>query len=194
MRDKKVLIIDPDFETVKSLHQFLTDLKYQVIVAYDCEQGLSKVKTENPDLVILEAMLPKLTGFDLCTIIYKDLEKNIPVIIISEFYQDFKDVILQKCGATALLKKPVDKEELHYTLFDLFKKNTENNNSDKPQSRNAFLSSFNLESQSGSGNNGKDRKKKSEVEALLKDVLSEFDLEQEKKRPSLRKYRYGIAY
>jgi len=178
MRDKKVLIIDPDFESVKSLHQLLTDFECQVIVAYDGEQGLEKAKTENPDLIILEAMLPKLKGFDICAIIANDFERKIPVIILSEFYQDFKDVILQKFGAIALLKKPVDKEELHYTLFDLLKKSPEK------EAYYPFLSPSRLNGQSDSGNNGKDHNKKIDVDLLFKEILSEFDVKQEKKRLS----------
>ena len=203
MRDKKVLIIDPDFESVKSLHQFLTDFECQVIIAYDGEQGLEKAKTENPDLIILEAMLPKLKGFDICAIIANDFEKKIPVIILSEFYQDFKDVILQKFGAIALLKKPVDKEELHYTLFDLLKKSPEKeaykekmNGKDNirypgvsqlniaSEYLSPFLSPSRLNGQSDAGNNGKDHKKKIDVDLLFKEILSEFDTRQERKRPS----------
>ena len=123
MKDKKILIIDPDFEFVQLLYQFLTDFECQVIIAYNGEQGLEKAKTENPDLIITEAILPGLNGLDICGIIENDFERKIPVIILSKFYQDFKEEILQNSGATALLKKPLDKEELHYTLFDLFKKN-----------------------------------------------------------------------
>jgi DNA-binding response OmpR family regulator len=222
MRDKKVLIIDPDFESVKSLHQLLTDFECQVIVAYDGEQGLEKAKTENPDLIILEAMLPRLKGFDICAIIANDFERKIPVIILSEFYQDFKDLILQKFGAIALLKKPVDKEELHYTLFDLLKKspekevyqekvngkdnarypvvsqlstaseylsavNTGNNGKAKEDTSsqlNAFLSPSGLNGQSDAGNNGKDHKKKIDVDLLFKEILSEFEVRQERKRLS----------
>lgn len=197
MRDKKVLIIDPDFESVKSLHQLLTDFECQVIVAYDGEQGLEKAKTENPDLIILEAMLPKLKGFDICAIIANDFERKIPVIILSEFYQDFKDVILQKFRAIALLKKPVDREELHYTLFDLLKKSPEEeaykekvNGKDNirypgvsqlntaSEYLSPFLSPSRLNGQSDAGNNGKDHKKKIDVDLLLKEILSEFDMRQ----------------
>lgn len=200
MRDKKVLIIDPDFECVKSLHQFLADFECQIIVAYDGEQGLEKAKTENPDLIILEAMLPELKGFDICAIIANDFERKIPVIILSEFYQDFKDMILEKFGAVALLKKPLDEEELHYTLFDLLKKRTEKevyeayreNGNGKDRTRHpgvsqlsaaseylsASFSTSGLNGQSDAGNNGRDHKKKSEVDELFKEILSEFDMRQ----------------
>jgi DNA-binding response OmpR family regulator len=222
MKDKKVLIIDPDFESVKSLHQLLKDFECQVIVAYDGEQGLEKAKTEDPDLIILEAMLPRLKGFDICAIIANDFERKIPIVILSEFYQDFKDIILQKFGAEALLKKPVDKEELHYTLFDLLKKSPENeayrengngkdstrypdvsqlseaseylsaantgNNGkekeDKSSRLNAFISPSGLNGQSDAGNNGKDHKKKIDVDMLFKKIISEFEVRQERKRPA----------
>jgi DNA-binding response OmpR family regulator len=178
MKDKKVLIIDPDFESVKSLHQLLKDFECQVIVAYDGEQGLEKAKTEDPDLIILEAMLPRLKGFDICAIIANDFERKIPIVILSEFYQDFKDIILQKFGAEALLKKPVDKEELHYTLFDLLKKRQEK------EAYSPFISPSGLNGKSDGGNNGKDHKKKIDVDMLFKKIISEFEVRQERKRPA----------
>lgn len=125
MRDKKVLVIDTDFDSVKSLHRFLSSSEFQVIVAYDGEQGLEKAKTENPDLIILDPMLPKLNGMDLCNIISRDFERKIPVIILSKCYSDFKDDILQSFGAGAYLNKPFDKEELFCTIVDVLKEKTE---------------------------------------------------------------------
>lgn len=228
MKDKKILIIDPDFEFVKLLYQFLTDFECRVIIAYDGEQGLEKAKTENPDLIIMEAILPRLNGLDICGIIENDFERKIPVIILSEFYQDFKDEILQKSGAIALLKKPLDREELHYTLFDLLKKNPEKeankekvnainytrypdislldiaseylnagNNGRTREDMSAQLSALpsllKLNGQSDAGNNGKNQKEQIDVDLLLKKILSEFEMRQEKKRPSAKKYAYFLS-
>lgn len=125
MRDKKALVIDTDFDSVKSLHRFLSSSEFQVIIAYDGEQGLEKAKTENPDLIILDPMLPKLNGMDLCNIISRDFERKIPVIILSKCYSDFKDDILHSFGAAAYLNKPFDKEELFFTIVDVLKEKTE---------------------------------------------------------------------
>jgi len=121
MKGKKILVIEPDFESLKSLSKFLIDVKFELISAYDGEEGLRKAKTENPDLVILEPRLPKMNGFDLCSIITKDFEKKIPVIILTEFFQDFKAEILHSFGAAAYLNKPFEKEKLFYTILDLLK-------------------------------------------------------------------------
>ncbi len=125
MKDKKILAIEPDFESLKSLSRFLLDAEFEVITAYDGEEGLRKAKTENPDLVILEPRLSKLDGFDLCSIITKDFERKIPVIILTEFFQDFKAEILHTFGAAAYFRKPYDKEELFHAILDLLKEGEE---------------------------------------------------------------------
>lgn len=121
MKGKKILVIEPDFESLKFLSKFLLDAKFELIFAYDGEEGLRKAKTENPDLVILEPRLPKMNGFDLCSIITKDFEKKIPVIILTEFFKDLKAEILHSFGAAAYLNKPFEKEKLFYTILDLLK-------------------------------------------------------------------------
>jgi len=125
MKGKKILVIEPDFESLKSLSRFLLDAKFEVITAYDGEEGLEKAKAENPDLVILEPRLPKMNGFDLCSIIAKDFERKIPVIILTEFFQDFKTEILQSFGAAGFLSKPFEKEKLFYKILDLLKESDE---------------------------------------------------------------------
>lgn len=121
MKGKKILVIEPDFESLKSLSRFLLDAKFDVITAFDGEEGLKKAKKENLDLIILEPRLPKMSGFDLCSIITKDFERKIPVVILTEFFQDFKADILKSFGAAAYLNKPFEKEKLFYTLLDLLK-------------------------------------------------------------------------
>lgn len=165
MRDKKILLIDPNFETVRSLCKFLTNMtnvKIEVSIAYDGEDGLKKVKSENPDLIILDPMLPKLNGLDLCNIIARDFEKKIPVIILSRFYSDFKEEILKSFGAAAYLNKPFEKEELYYTIIDLLKERkkgddekgipTVKKNAKKPVKKNEGNSPAVVR---GDGNNGK---------------------------------------
>ena len=118
---KKILIIDFDKRSLLSLSKHLQAEGYDVIAATDGEEGLEKFKFENPDLVITEAMLPKLHGFDLCLKINCELSRKVPVIIITGIYREplYKSEALQFYGASAYLEKPYRTEELHSTILNL---------------------------------------------------------------------------
>jgi DNA-binding response OmpR family regulator len=81
---KKVLIVDDDKNTVKFLSVALEENGYEAASAYDGKEGLDKVASEKPDLIILDVMMPKRTGF----VVFKQLRKKeefkgIPVIMLT---------------------------------------------------------------------------------------------------------------
>ena len=80
----KLLIVDDDRDIVELLHKKLVQEGYEVVVAFDGEEALLKVKEDNPDVILLDLMLPKLNGFEvLKEIREKFKDKWRPVIIIS---------------------------------------------------------------------------------------------------------------
>jgi DNA-binding response OmpR family regulator len=124
MKDLKVLVIDPDFDYLQLISQFLAAEGFHVVAATDGEEGLRKAMIESPDLILIEPMLSKLHGFTLCNIVSKEFKKKIPVIILTNHYQDarFKKEAIQIYGAAAYLKRPVMKKELRSTIFDVLGK------------------------------------------------------------------------
>ena len=81
---KKVLVIDDDTNVVKFLTLALEENGYDALSAQDGKEGLEKVKSEKPDLLILDVMMPKRTGFVLFKQLRKDEEfKDIPVIMVT---------------------------------------------------------------------------------------------------------------
>ncbi len=62
---KKVLVVEDEPELVKALEVRLKTQNYEVITAFDGEEGLRKAREENPDLIILDLMLPKMDGFNV---------------------------------------------------------------------------------------------------------------------------------
>ncbi len=81
---KKVLVIDDDENTVKFLSVALEENGYQALGAYDGKEGLEMIKSENPDLIILDVMMPKKTGFTLFQSLRKSEEhKDLPVIMLT---------------------------------------------------------------------------------------------------------------
>ena len=80
----KLLVVDDDRDIVEVLKKRLAQEGYEVAVAYDGEEALLKLKEENPDVVLLDLMMPKLNGFEvLKEIREKYIDKWRPVIIIS---------------------------------------------------------------------------------------------------------------
>ena len=80
----KLLVVDDEKDIVETLRKKLLEEGYEVVVAFDGEEALVRVKEDNPDIILLDLILPKLPGFEVLKEIrekYKD--KWRPIIIIS---------------------------------------------------------------------------------------------------------------
>lgn len=124
MAKKKVLLIDFDSEFVKFLSKLLSDIGYEIFVASDGLAGFEKFNALHPDLVIMEAMLPKFHGFELCSRITSNPLKRTPVIIVTAIYKDavYKTEALCSLGASAFFEKPVNPEPLLNKVIELIGK------------------------------------------------------------------------
>jgi DNA-binding response OmpR family regulator len=134
MKDLKVLVIDPDFDYLQLISQFLSADGFHVVTATDGEEGLRKAMIESPDLILIEPMLSKLHGFTLCNIVTKEFKKKIPVIILTNHYQEarFKKEAIQVYGAAAYLTRPIMKKEMRATIFDVLGKKSMEGVEEKP--------------------------------------------------------------
>jgi TonB family protein len=121
MRNEKILVVEFEENSLNSLLQTLQTEGFQVVTAKDGHEGLLMFESENPDLVILEPMLLKLHGFDLCRKISKDSSKKTPVIITTGFYkgEHYKSEAIETFGASAFFEKPYKNEELMVTIHEL---------------------------------------------------------------------------
>ncbi len=119
---KKILVID-DSKTIRLMMEAgLTKEGYEVITAIDGEDGLIKAFTENPNLIVLDVMMPKLNGFQVCRKIKRDERTlHIPVLILTA--QDQKEEILEgfNAGADEYLCKPFKFDELLRQVKTLLK-------------------------------------------------------------------------
>lgn len=83
-KEYKILIVDDDKDIVERLEAKLKREGYKTVVAYDGRKALTKVSKDDPDIVLLDLMLPKLNGFDVLKKIRKEHnERWRPVIIVS---------------------------------------------------------------------------------------------------------------
>lgn len=81
---KKILFIEDEFDLQKSVGEFLKEKGYKVIHALDGEIGLKLAKEENPDLILLDIILPKINGFEVLKKLKGEEEtKDIPIIVLT---------------------------------------------------------------------------------------------------------------
>ena len=119
----QILIVDFDDESTLALSEYLKSEGFDISTAGDGELGLEKCKGEHPDLVVVEPMISKLHGFELCSIISHDFNGQIPVVILTKFYREeqFKIEAMSAYGASAFLSKPFKGPEILSTINDLLK-------------------------------------------------------------------------
>ena len=109
----KVLIVDDEELNVDYLEQRLEDLDYQIITASDGQKALDKIRSDQPDLILLDLMMPVLDGFAVLSEVKSDASlRDIPVIIISADHDSKSIVRGIKQGADDYLTKPVNAELL----------------------------------------------------------------------------------
>jgi DNA-binding response OmpR family regulator len=119
---KRILIVDDEEGIVKIVKMYLEHHHYEVITANDGQEGLDKVKTDKPDLIVLDLMLPKMNGYKVCGLLKKDTRyAKIPIILFSAKSQE-KDIKLgQEVGADAYLTKPFESDVLLAKIKELIK-------------------------------------------------------------------------
>ena len=121
---KKILLVDDEVDMVALVTLRLEAAGYDVVSAYDGEEALEKTKAEKPDLIILDVMLPKLNGYQVCEKIKNDKElSKIPIAMFSALSskQNIEDA--EKLKADAYITKPFEPQELLNTIKNLLGKN-----------------------------------------------------------------------
>ncbi len=123
MPDKKVLIVDYDSRAVETIVRLLQPYGVRAETASDGLTAWEKYLLEKPDLVVLEAILPKLHGFDLTKRIVQDARGTIPVIIVTGLYRgpQYRHEALTSFGAAEYFEKPLDEVRFLHCALGLLK-------------------------------------------------------------------------
>jgi DNA-binding response OmpR family regulator len=117
---KKILIIDDEQDFIKMLELRIKSAGYEVVTACDGMDGLEKARAEKPDLIILDVMLPKMNGDEVCRMLKFDTNyRKIPIIILTARAQKKDEVRAMEAGADAYLQKPFEPNILLDKIRDL---------------------------------------------------------------------------
>jgi len=109
----KILVVDDEVKNVKLLEALLLPRGYEVVKASDGEEALRQVQQEQPDLVLLDVMMPLLDGFEVCKRLKDNAETClIPVVIMTALDQVADRIKGIEAGADDFLTKPVHRDEL----------------------------------------------------------------------------------
>lgn len=120
--DYKILIVDDVVSNVLLLKILLSNEKYQVCTANCGNMAIEQAKAEKPDLILLDVMMPDITGFDAAQILKKDPETtHIPIIFLTALNNPSDLVHGFQVGANDFLTKPFNKEELVVRVFHQIK-------------------------------------------------------------------------
>ena len=108
---KTVLIVEDEKNIVDILRFNLQREGYRTVEAYDGADGLAKARSENPDIILLDVMLPKMIGFDVCRTLREE-GNNVPVIILTAREEEADKVLGLEIGADDYITKPFSMREL----------------------------------------------------------------------------------
>jgi len=119
----KILIVDDETQFVDMMQIRLEASGYEVISAHDGKEGLEKTRSEKPDLIVLDLMMPVMDGYTMLKELRKDEQiKDILVILCTaKSHRDDEDNS-QKAGADAYIKKPFESHEFLAKIEKLLKK------------------------------------------------------------------------
>jgi len=110
MNASSILVIDDDVKLCELLREYLARFNYEVLAAHDSVSGLAHIKKQQPDLVVLDVMIPEVDGFEVLREIRKS--SKLPVIMLTARGETSDKVVGLELGADDYLAKPFEPREL----------------------------------------------------------------------------------
>src|SRR5690554_5689415 len=130
--EKKVLVIEDEPSIVTLLQYNLNKAGFHVITASDGEEGLNKALTENPDFILLDLMLPKMDGLDVC----KELRLrhiDTPILMLTAKDDEFDKVLGLELGADDYLTKPFSPREVVARVKAILRRTSKTSSAEKQE-------------------------------------------------------------
>ena len=109
----QILVVDDEPDVVSVIQHKLVDEGFEVLCAYDGISALDMVETEKPDLILLDIMMPMMSGYEVCEQIKANpVTQNIPVICFTSAHAAKARIQSMRVGAVTMLEKPFLPAEL----------------------------------------------------------------------------------
>ena len=125
----KILIVDDDENICELLRLYLEKDGFLTVVANDGEQAVEYNEKYNPDLILLDIMLPKLDGWQVCREIRKT--SNVPIIMLTAKGETFDKILGLELGADDYISKPFDTKEVIARIKAVLRRTNDNDKNDK---------------------------------------------------------------
>lgn len=117
---KRILVVEDEKAMVDMIKMRLEANNYEVLVAYDGQEGLDKAKKEKPDLIILDLMLPRMDGYKVCGLLKKDTRYNkIPIVMFTAKARKEDKKLGEEVGTDAYIVKPFEPQVLLEKIKEL---------------------------------------------------------------------------
>ena len=110
MSGAKILIVEDDRNLLDTLKYNLRKEGYNAVAAFDGAEALNVARQEKPDLIILDIMLPKLSGFEVCRILRKEM--TVPILMLTAKTEEVDKIVGLEIGADDYMTKPFSIREL----------------------------------------------------------------------------------
>ncbi|NQT30470.1 MAG: response regulator [Candidatus Saganbacteria bacterium] len=122
LNKKKILVVDDEKDVVQLLSFRLEKEGFEVISAYNGSDGLAKAQNEKPDLILLDIMLPIMSGYEVCRLLkFNSATQDIPIILLSAKAGDEDKAVGKEVGADMYISKPFEPDILLQKIKELLK-------------------------------------------------------------------------
>lgn len=119
----KILVVDDSPFIVEIVETILKDSGFEVITADDGEKALQKARGESPDVIVLDLMLPKMNGYEVCKILKEDEKyQHIPIIMLTARVNDDDEAKGKRAGADVYMGKPFELDDLVVKVKELLER------------------------------------------------------------------------
>ena len=125
----KILVADDDLNICELLRLYLEKEGFEVVMAHDGEEAVAKFESEKPSLILLDIMMPKLDGWQVCREIRK--VSNAPIIMLTAKGETFDKVLGLELGADDYVTKPFDAKEVMARVKAVLRRTSGNNEADE---------------------------------------------------------------
>ena len=143
MKKTKILVVDDEKEIAYLLEIYLISDGFEVLKAYNGEEGLRILEQEKVDLMLLDVMMPGIDGLEMCRRVRED--KNIPIIIVSAKSQELDKILGLSTGADDYVSKPFNPLELMARVKSQLRRYRELNPAHQEKQKNPKIVLKNLE-------------------------------------------------